>query len=220
MTHPPSPVVRFVYFDLGNILYRFDVDRSHRQLARELSVSVSDVYRMMVTEGLADAYERGEVTDQQFATELVGGGVHRQNHPSEPVESSRVDRILDAAGDMFTVIDGMDSVIDRVARQVPIGLLSNTCHAHFRWIERMPDALVQPFANRVLSYQAASMKPAAGIYHRAERLAKANAEVDPPAILFLDDKPENVAAALRRGWQSVVCQGEAEVSKALAKFGL
>ena len=44
------------------------------------------------------------------------------------------------------------------------------------------------------------MKPDAGIYAHAEKLAG----VDPREIYFTDDREDNVQAALDRGWQAEV----------------
>lgn len=200
--------ISFVYFDLGNILYRFDRERSIRQMADHLGVEPAIIRRIVVTEGLGDAHERGEIDDDQFVDWLRRGvGITRVDDAAS---------LLDAGSDMFELIDGMPEIVDRVAGTTGTGLLSNTSAAHFRWIKQIGDSMMQSFDPVILSYQAGVMKPSRDIYVAAERASG----VLPHQILFVDDKPENVAAAIRCGWNAEICEGRDQVDAALKRYGI
>jgi HAD superfamily hydrolase (TIGR01509 family) len=68
----------------------------------------------------------------------------------------------------------------------------------------------------ILSYQVGAMKPSPEIYEVAETAAG----VPPNQILFIDDKQENVDAAIGRGWHSRQCFGGEGAIAVLREFGV
>ena len=81
-----------------------------------------------------------------------------------------------------------------------MGLLSNTCEAHWSWIEQqLYSTVVGWFEEIVLSYEVKAMKPQRDIYEHASRIVS----VDPGSIFFIDDRIENVEGARFAGWEAV-----------------
>ena len=119
---------------------------------------------------------------------------------------------------MFQPIESMASTVRNVlASGMRIGILSNTCAAHWDWIIRQAwSATEGPFEHTILSFEVGSMKPDVKIYVAAESAAAVPAE----RILFLDDKGENVAAAKQRGWNAVECLGGESATEVLRKFAI
>jgi putative hydrolase of the HAD superfamily len=72
------------------------------------------------------------------------------------------------------------------------------------------------FDQRVFSCEVRAAKPAAEIFNRCLDGLKVN----PPEILFLDDRPENVQAAQRLGLQSIVYSSLEQAARELARFDL
>ncbi len=60
------------------------------------------------------------------------------------------------------------------------------------------------------------MKPDPVIYEVAEERSGVSAK----SLLFLDDNPENISAALCRDWQANCCLGGQEAVQALQDFGV
>ena len=215
MSPPPevvsAPEIRFVYFDLGNVLVAFDPAIACARLAELLEVSPAEVDQAVYASGLQRRFERGEVSGAAFAEMLRGqfGCCESDVATAE---------LLCAASEMFTPIDVMHETIRRVRRVgCRVGILSNTCEAHWDWITRQGYPLLrEPFHERILSYEVGAMKPDPEIYEAAERAAG----VAPEEILFLDDRPENVAAARQRGWRAVTCFGGEEAADAIRAAGL
>jgi HAD superfamily hydrolase (TIGR01509 family) len=195
---PRNDRIEFVYFDLGNVLVSFDPAVACRNLAERFAVTTDEAEAAIYTSGLEDRFERGEVSPDQFAD-----SIRRQLRRSEAEMPTA--EVLDAASDMFVPIDSMGEVVESVrANGYRVGLLSNTCHAHWDWILRQKYFVSRLcFDVTILSYRIGSAKPDEAIYQLAEQ----QAEVSGRRLLFLDDRPENVAAALQRDWNAAQCVG-------------
>ncbi len=94
-------------------------------------------------------------------------------------------------------------------------LLSNTDVMRFGFIrKRFPEILF--FDAYVLSYEVGYMKPAPQIYKVALKKAKARAE----ECLFIDDREENVEAALKLGIHAIHFGPQANLEISLREYGL
>jgi FMN phosphatase YigB (HAD superfamily) len=196
---------------LGNVLVSFDPQLACRNLAERFGAPIRLADEALYRSGLQARFERGEIGCEQYATSLR----ERFNRTEAQMPTRDV---LDAVSDMFTSIDSMRGLMRDVRRRgYPIGILSNTCHAHWDWITRQPDTMVDGrFEAIVLSFQVGAMKPDDAIYAAAEEAAGVASD----RIGFLDDKPENVAAATSRGWNAVQCLGGPQAAAALRALGV
>lgn len=201
--------IEFVFFDLGNVLLSFDPVRACRNLASRFRISDGRAREVVYQSGLQDRFEHGEVTGEQFVEEV------RQRLGTSASAVPTLE-ILDAISDMFTPVDSMQGVLSSVRQQgYGVGLLSNTCHAHWDWIGRQKYEVMDfQFDVTILSYEVRSMKPDETIYDAAEQASGVKGQ----RILFLDDKQENVDAALRRHWHAVRCVGGPQAIEALQNF--
>ncbi|MCA9140587.1 MAG: HAD family phosphatase, partial [Planctomycetales bacterium] len=182
----------------------FDPERACQNVAELAGVSVDQARMTIYESGSLDLYESGQLTSHAFWTLILDSIEVKQASLPQEV-------FLDAISDMFTPIDAMVDVVEFTRRRVGrIGVLSNTCPAHWNWVRRQPWRISQiDYDVKILSYEVRSMKPDSNIYMAAEQAAR----VRPDQILFVDDKAENVDAAKRRGWIAQQCSG-AEQTKA------
>ncbi len=203
--------IRFVYFDLGNVLVAFDPQLACANVARCLGVTIEQAENAIYRSGLQTRFEHGEISADQYVAFL------RQQIDSADASPPTSD-VLDAVSEMFWPIESMPPLLQQVrAKRLPVGVLSNTCSAHWDWIIRQSYPVLEgEFAVTILSYEVGSMKPDAAIYRAAELAAN----VPAGQILLLDDKRENVQAARSRGWQAEQCTGGASVGTALRKHGV
>lgn len=208
--------IGFVYFDLGKILLDFDFQIACRNIAELLGVTPKHVQATVYDSGLEDRFERGELSPEEFNL-AVSKAVGIAGTPP-PVAA-----LMDAISDMFTPIDAMVEVMDHVRTRVResggrgIGILSNTCHGHWDWVMRQAyQVMVAEMDATILSYQVGAMKPSPKIYEVAE----AAAGVPASQILFIDDKQENVDAAIARGWHARQCFGGPGAISVLTEFGV
>lgn len=185
--------VEFVYFDLGNVLASFDVERACCNVAKRWGVDPKSVLAALWTSGVQDRFEHGQEDHESIAK------IARQAFGLNEQDASTRE-LLNSLSDMFEPVIEMESLVEAVRQAgTKVGILSNTCASHWQWLmEADYPALRGPFDSVVLSYKVGVMKPNAAIYHSAGN----SAGVDSSAILFLDDRVDNVEAALACGWQA------------------
>lgn len=200
--------IEYVFFDLGNVLVHFDVAIACRNIASLVEREERQVFEAMYGSGLELAYERGEMDDETLAE-----GVRRALGVS-----CATDDLMRSMSDMFAPNESLLPVIAALdAADIPAGILSNTCAAHWQWIlSRRWSVTHAWFRDAVLSYEIMRMKPEPEIYEAAAAVAG----VPPESIFFTDDRPENVAGARRAGWRAELFVDAPRLMKDLAKAGL
>ena len=83
--------------------------------------------------------------------------------------------------------------------KLPTYIFSNTNDLAVEHIRnRFP--FFSDFDGYVLSYEHGAMKPSAKLYEIVERMSGRRGG----EILYIDDRPENVAAGVARGWQGIL----------------
>lgn len=229
-----QPEIRFVYFDLGNLLVSFDRDRASDNLADLFGGTREVADDVMHASGLQNRLETGLISEDEFA-QAIRDAYATIIDPAEHVSNGPVATgdVMRAISDMFTPIESMTAVLAHL-RDIgkPIGILSNTCAAHWNWVNGRDWPVMEgPFGVEVVSYEALSMKPDPVIYETAMHLARQHiAELQaessgveplqPEQILFVDDREENVLAARSHGWNAEVCFGGPQAIDVLRRFGL
>ncbi len=199
--------IKFVYFDLGNVLLNFSHDRMIDQVAAVCGVTSNVVQQYMFDNDLENRYETGELNSVQFHAEFCG----------LIQKDCNLNDFLTACGDIFWLNEPTIPAISQLAQlNLRMGILSNTCEAHWDFAMKRFQALSQIFPVRVTSFEARSMKPDCGIY----QVAIEQAGVSPGEIFFTDDKPENVQAAQDAGIDAVLFTSANQLLRDLAKRGV
>jgi putative hydrolase of the HAD superfamily len=182
-------MLRFFYFDLGNVLLKFDHELACRQLAEVAGLSSDVVRRVLFDEGVQWRYERGEINCQEFYEHFCRETGARPDY----------DAVQHAVSDIFEVNAPVLPIVAALAAAGRrLGVLSNTCAAH--WNYCLPKyAGLRFFEVFALSYEIGAMKPDEKTYQAAAELAGAA----PEEIFFTDDRPENVESARRAGFDAV-----------------
>lgn len=101
------------------------------------------------------------------------------------------------------------------AKGVPVFALTNFGIGSFELAERHYSFLTE-FDRRYISGHMRCIKPEPRIYEMVE----ADSGVAPGRLLFTDDKPENIAAAAARGWQTHLFEGPEGWAARLVAEGL
>jgi HAD superfamily hydrolase (TIGR01509 family) len=198
----PSVVV----FDLGKVLVDFDYSIAARRLGPRARLPASDLQFLLCQSPLLCQYETGAVTTAQF---------HRGVCAAAGFDLG-LEEFADCFADIFSEIRPMiDAHAALRARGVPTWIFSNTneiAAVHIR--RRFP--FYSRFDGYVLSYEQGAMKPDGRIYEVVERQTGRQGA----AILYLDDRAENIAAGLARGWRAVLHETPEKSRLALAEAGL
>ncbi len=187
-----------VVFDLGKVLLDFDYGIVIGKLAARGRLKIPELRQLLVESPLLPAYECGELTSRQFfevvrrETGFDGGFAEFSSY----------------FGDIFTPIAPMVAMQAELrARGVPTFIFSNTNDLAIEYVRRA-FPFFGGFDGYVLSYEHGSMKPDAPLYEVVERVTGRREG----AILYLDDRPENVEAGAARGWRAVA-HHDPEVSR-------
>jgi putative hydrolase of the HAD superfamily len=201
---PPN----FLYFDLGNVLLDFSHERAARQMAEVSGAEYDLVWQTVFAGDLELRYEAGQLTSGGFYEAFCAATGTRPEQQA----------LLYAGSAMFEMHVSMRPVVAMLkCAGYRIGILSNTCDAHWRYCadgrySMIPDA----FEVLALSFQIGAVKPDEKIYRVAADLAG----VAPAEILFVDDKPANVAAAVHAGFDAVLYTTTAQYVADLRRRGV
>lgn len=96
------------------------------------------------------------------------------------------------------------------ARGTPIHALSNFGSVTLEWAERRYPVLSE-FDRRFISGHLGMIKPDPALYGHVEDAL----DLTPDSLFFIDDRPENVAAANARGWQTHLFETPARLADRL-----
>jgi glucose-1-phosphatase len=195
-----------IVFDLGKVLVDFDYSIAGRKLASRATMAASELGQFLVHVPLIIRYETGLITSEEFYHEVRAASGYLGN----------LEEFAALFADIFTPIEPMIQLhADLRARSFPTYIFSNTNELAVRFI-RQSFPFFEKFDGYILSYEHQSMKPDAKLYEVVE--AKTGARgLD---ILYLDDRPENVAAGAARGWQTILQQSPVETRAAIEHLGL
>lgn len=200
------PIPAAVVFDLGKVLLDFDYGRVVQRFAESSTLPPREISRLLLESDLLASYESGRIDAHTFFERLRTGTGYRGDF----------DRFAEFFSDIFTEIPAMISLHAELrARGTPVYIFSNTndlAISHIR--KRYP--FFAGFDGYVLSYEAGCMKPEEAIYDVVERMTGRRGV----ELLYIDDRPENVATALRRGWIAVQHHDPAVTRERVASAGL
>jgi len=204
---PQSPQVDFLYFDLGKVLIDFSYEIGAHRLSELTGKPIPQLLATIFGGPNQVAYETGLIETSDFARE-----VNQQLGTSVPEE-----RLVQAATEIFWPNWQIIPLVASLARAGwPLGILSNTCSAHWEYVTTNYRFLKQLFGPVILSYEVRAMKPAEPIYAAAQRLAG----VAPERIFFVDDRAENVEGARQYGFQAVLYENAIQTAASLRRLGV
>lgn len=184
--HIPKAVV----FDLGKVLLNFDYGLAAQTLAPLTRTDAVTIRRLIDQSPLLYEFETGLISCDQLIAAFTQESGYRGD-----VKTFRA-----AFGDIFSEIPPMVELHRQLhTRGIPTHVLSNTNEIAVEWVQkRFP--FFAHFNSYIYSHEVRAMKPAAAIYEALERSAGfAGAD-----LLYIDDRPENIDAAIERGWQSLL----------------
>ena len=199
-----SPII--VVFDLGKVLVDFDYTIAVSRIAGRSDLSPVEVEHFFFHSPLLADYESGRLTRQEFFEQAQQATGFR----------GTMEEFGDFFADIFTEIPPMIELQAGLRRRkIPTYIFSNTNDLAVEHIRRnFP--FFGNFDGYIYSYEVGAMKPEAKIYESLERIAgRRGAE-----IVYLDDRPENVAGGTARGWRAIVHETPSKTRAALEQFKL
>jgi len=173
-------------FDLGNVLYLFDLEIAMEYLKKE-GCSINLLNQLQL-KGILTKYELGKISTEEFYE--TAKGVIKLNADFETFHQ------------IFCGIfhENTDTVplARRLAAIRPVYILSNTNRMHAEFLsERYP--ILSEARGRVYSFEEGVMKPEKRIFE----IAIHRFNLDPRATLYIDDIKENTDAAATLGFKTL-----------------
>jgi FMN phosphatase YigB (HAD superfamily) len=178
-----------VVFDLGKVLVDFDYGIAARRIARHGRLDADAVQRFIDQSPLLFRYETGLMSRQEFFEAIC----------RETGFAGSLEEFATFFADVFSPIDSMIAMQATLRRSgIPTFIFSNTNDLAVAHIQaNFP--FFAGFDAYVLSYEHQAMKPQAKLYEVVERVTNRKGA----AILYLDDRLENIEAGRERGWQTI-----------------
>ena len=204
-------MIETVIFDLGNVLVDVNTGALQEQLAARLDITPGQLQaRLVGLSPLMEAYERGRLNGVAFYRQvLVHFDLTQALYPFDEYREHWCGALVRSPA--------MEVLFEQVLATRRVCILSNTNDLHWMYTaERFQ--LIQRAEVTLTSYECGLYKPEPAIY----RLALERFEIKNPATaLFIDDKPENVEAAVGVGMEaSMVHVSEAETRARLQALGV
>jgi 2-haloacid dehalogenase len=194
-----------VVFDIGNVLIEWNPERFYDGVVGEPRRRA--FFEAVAIHAMNERVDLGAVWEDEVAAlarehpdwaEEIGHWRHRWIEMASP-EIPRSVRLLRALR----------------SRGVPVFALSNFGRETFaEALSHYP--FLREFDRAFVSAHLRLAKPDAAIYETLER----ESGLAPSALLFTDDRPENVEAAARRGWRTHLFEGPEGLAGRLVAEGL
>jgi FMN phosphatase YigB (HAD superfamily) len=195
-----------VVFDLGKVLLDFDYGIAAHRLAASAGKPVAEIQAFIDQSPLLFRFETGRIDRRQFYQEVCAATGFRGS----------LGEFADCFSDIFTAIEDMVALNARLRRAgVPTFIFSNTNDIAIGHIRRNFPFFAH-FHGYVLSYEHGAMKPDPKLYAAVESMTGRAGG----AILYVDDRPENIETGAARGWRAIRHQSARETILAVNKLGL
>ncbi len=175
-----------VVFDVGRVLIDFSYDQFAATLRRH--GAVCDGPEGFLKDVNLIGYEHGEISSEEFLRQVNG-------LLTEPLP---VAELTAAWNNLFSPIREMLAVAGTLKQHCGVYLLSNTSELHWQYLQEA-FGLDKICHDRLASYEAGSMKPAAEIFSAACN----RFDLQPETTVFVDDLQANVEGAIACGWHGI-----------------
>ena len=180
--------IKTVIFDIGGVLINIDSNVFPRQLGIERN-RVSHVDEQAI-ERIAKEYEIGHIGTEDFFGMM--NEIFKGKYAREKLEKAWNATVLEENSAIIPIVD-------EILVSYQTAILSNTSPAHF---QRSLDtaAILKKFSRLYLSFRIGAAKPDPAVYEYVIH----DLAAEPSSLLFIDDLPENVAAAVKCGMEGIV----------------
>ncbi len=168
---------------MGNVILPFDHMIPCRKLAEKYNLNADDIYKKILTSGLAWKFEEGSVKGTQFYKKCMD------------ILNMQIDynEFRNLWSDIFTEDKEVSDIILSLKKKHELILLSNTNEWHMAHVRDKFD-IINQFDKYILSYEVGYLKPHPKIYEIAIKVA-----LNKDNIIYIDDIAEYVAAARNLG---------------------
>jgi HAD superfamily hydrolase (TIGR01509 family) len=194
----------FIAFDLGNVLIPFDHMKACHALGAIYSLDPQYVYESIFEGGIVPAFDMGNLSPLDFTRECSNALNVNLNE----------DDLLNAWSNIFTSDPEMEKLVEELANNADLCLISNTNYWHYNVVLR-DFPFVENFPRKLLSYKIHKMKPDPDVFHLALRWSQRG-----QTNIFIDDIEENVKSAAAVGFNAIHFTGIVPLRESLLSLGV
>ena len=194
-----------IVFDLGKVLVDFDYSIAARRVAARSTQPPENLATFLSSSHALVQLETGLITRQEFFEQVH----HATGFLGDVREFGGM------FADIFTEISPMIALHSELRRRgLKTYIFSNTNDLAIEHIHRnFP--FFQNFDGYIFSYEVKAMKPDAPIYQALEQMTGKRGD----EIAYIDDRAENVAGGVTRGWRTILHESPEKTHSAMKAFG-
>jgi putative hydrolase of the HAD superfamily len=198
-------MIPIIVFDLGKVLVDFDYSIAARRIASRSTQPPEQLDSFLSSSPALVQFETGLLTRRSFFEQVQNA-------------TGFIGDIHEFGGMFADIFTEMPSMIELHAelrrRGFQTYIFSNTNDLAIEHIRRnFP--FFQNFDGYIFSYEVKAMKPDAPIYKALESMTgRGGAD-----ILYIDDRPENIAAGAALGWRTILHETPEITHSTLKEFG-
>ncbi|MEE2876546.1 MAG: HAD family phosphatase [Candidatus Neomarinimicrobiota bacterium] len=181
-------MIRIAFFDIGNVLLTIHLERVVLELSLATGMT-EDIIGEILNGEIHDAYERGELTDREFYS-----GVMKK---LSPIHTLTQEQFFSCWRGMLGKATDTLSYALSLMDSIPVWLASNTNRHHIN--EGGVGQRLEGFTGAVYSSDVGCRKPNEQFFRAMLGRSGASASES----LFIDDRIENVTAAVSLGIKSI-----------------
>lgn len=197
--------LKTVYFDLGNVLIFFSLQKLISNLSRCTGISPKEIEDFFFKTDLRERYEKGLIRTEQVYQKFL----------SRAPKSFTLAEFTLAFSDIFTPNHEIWPLVEQLKKAgLRLVLLSNTSECHFNYAEAHYPVL-RLFDHKVLSYEVGVWKPDLGIFQHALM----HAQCPPEECFYIDDISEFIESARKAGLPGEIFTDVPKLKRHLAERG-
>jgi len=199
-------MIQTIFFDFGKVLAWFDHELAVERLLAHSDLTAEQLHDALYETERFNALESGHLDKAEYL---------RQVHALAPLRCSD-EVFFTAFADIFTPIEEMCALVPKLAKRHRLVLASNTneIHAGKFLVDYQPT--FAHFQKLVLSHEAKARKPEADFYTHCQQFA----HCEPDECLFIDDREDNIEAAIEHGWNAIQFRSLERLLPELARLGI
>ena len=206
-------MIKFVFFDLGNVLVLFSEQQLAMQVAEVAECSVQHVFQTVFEKEHHRQYECGAISEDEYYELLC------HDLGCRPDQT----RLENAMCDIFVLNHEILPLLEILGQKnIPRGILSNVGPSHWRHCRKnFPELFDAIPSNRLASFEVGAAKPDRKIFEAAHnQAALVVPNIQRCEVLFIDDMLPNISAAKEFGWDAVQYVGTEQLRSELKNRGV
>jgi epoxide hydrolase-like predicted phosphatase len=178
-------MIKTIFFDLGNVLININRDRVIREFAQLLKLPLQTVQEI-ASSPLEKEFELGLLDSNQYLQQL-----HQRYGILDQIS---LDHLIELWQKPFEENLEVSQLLPVLKKQAGLAIISNNNELHIQAVRRKFQ-LLDIFETLIFSFKVGVLKPDERIFRKSLQLVHAQ----PAECIFIDDLPENVAAAEQVG---------------------